>query len=79
MVTNVDVGTINTNFSSDKKKKNQTKCVSDPQVDPDGAELRRAFGFGFFPTNRLTVTVCYTIVSVSLPPVNHSSENEISA
>lgn len=46
---------------------------------PRRAELRRAFGFGFFPTNGLTATVCYTIASVSPTPVNHSSENEISA
>lgn len=33
MVTNVDVGTINTNFSPDK---NSTKCVSHHQVNSDG-------------------------------------------
>lgn len=74
MVTN-DVGTINTNFSSDK---NSTKCVSHHQVNSDGPSCGGRSGLA----SSLQIdsrSVCYTIVSVSLTPVNHSSENEISA
>lgn len=72
MVTNVDVGTINTNFSSDK---NSTKCVLILRSTQTG---RAAEGLASALQIDLR-SVCYTTVPISLAPVNHSSENEISA